>query len=1035
MAGVGRKLRAFVLSALLVSSVVAVGGLGSATNATTTTVTDPGNDAPYPGETTTALNLTVTSQDTVISAGSGDGTAEAGDPTAAFDAGTATSPEMYVDDGTTTGYQDEDDIVLIERERNGTSAVGAGSDGLNEETLQTFSSDVEFLDSAGDGYDDDEAIIRQPGLTSFYLDANDDILTNGTGGTGVTAFGSEIIWYDTDDGATSGVGGYDGDSGYEPSLTSAYRGEPIYDEGPTAGLGNDGSETRFTFTLVVSGTDSNVATIDAGLNRFTDLGSSEADTSKSLSTTTGGWLLVETESGGTTGSWDVGDTSETDGLVWDADGSGDVSRDDVLIFEEDSSLSGKTPGDKLDGGESFAAVTDISGSAQLGFDGSGTDDTTYQSGDVVFLDPEGNGAAGDDVALDSAGAPEILAETGTEAFTPGGTVKIWDAALSSGYNSQDGVFVEITDSDGQTAPGDVRLSSWTAELSAGTTVESNDADALVVGGDTQSDWGADRFVDATNPGSDALDAPLDEAIVDTAGTNPGRLERDDTVVTAGNAGGTEFTSPPSADGTTGVYYVDQGSDGSGSDASSADTAGYDDGDDILTVHTESVGSNAASLDGATLLDFPNDVGYVDGVTAGTNAAGVSSDDAYNGDGSANADVEAVVTEADRSTPAFGEAEDVQFGDAVDALTVSNDGSLPNGGIDSVALYRDGSQVTTTSTPRGDGSWVLDAPAGTADVGPGGTTFQVRATLASGASAGKTLNLSVDAVSDDGNDTFDTGESGLFFEQNAPTDDLANGAAITVDARPDDGGGGGGPPSSSTTTSDGELRVSVTNADAGEPLEIDLPESAAMRDTGVTMERLRVTLTRSGDARLTIDTMNSPGYAPPDDTESLFAYRVSDNLQPADLERATVRLRVDRDRVDDPDAVRVLRWTDPGWEGVDTSLTDRSDGELVYEVNTTDFSLFAVVESETAATTPTATATPMPEEPRTPTGTASPDSDETATPTPTATPVGTTEGSDPATATATRTAVGSTTTGSGPGLGVGIAAVAWLCVAVLSRRFG
>jgi hypothetical protein len=649
----GRQLRALVLSVLLVGSVVAIGGLGSATDASTTTVSDPGTDALYPGETTTVLNLTVTSADSVITAGAGAGVAEAGDPTASFDGGTATSPEMYVDDGTIPLYQDEDDIVLIERGPNGPSAVDAGGNGLTGETLRTFGDDVEFTDSAGDGYDGDEAIIRQPGLTGFYFDANDEILTDGSGGSGVTAFGSDIVWYDTDDGATSGAGGYDGDPGYEPLLTSAYRGEPIYDEGPTAGLGNDKGETRFTYTRVVSGTDTSNATIDAGLSRFTDLGSGEADTSKSLSTTTGGWLLVETQSGGTTGSWDIGDTDEADGLVWDADGSGDISEDDVLIFEEKSSMTGLDPGDKLTAEVSFDTVTDISDTAQLGFDGAGTDDTTYQSGDVVFLDPEGNGATGDDVALDSAGAPEILDETGTESFTAGGTIKVWDADRSSGYNGDDGVFVEITNSDGETAPGDVRLGSWRAELNAGTTVESDDADALAIGTDTQSDWGPDRFVDATNPGSDALDAPLDEAIVDTAGTNPGRLERDDTVVTAGNAGGTEFVSPPSADGTTGTYYVNQGNDGSGADSSSSDTAGYDDGDDVLIVHTESVGSSAATLDGATLRAFPSNVGYVDNVTDGTNAAGASSDDAYNGDGSTNADVEAVVTEGDRATPAFG----------------------------------------------------------------------------------------------------------------------------------------------------------------------------------------------------------------------------------------------------------------------------------------------------------------------------------------------------------------------------------------------
>jgi|GEM_PF-4631779 len=1046
----GTQLRSLVLAALVVGSVVAVGGTGLATNASTTTVNDPGGNAPQQGESQTVLNLTVTSEDSVVSAGVGAGTAEAGDATAAFDPGTASSPEMYVDDGTPPLYTDEDDVVLIERERNGPSAVDAGGDGLADETLRRFGTDVEYADPAGDGYDDDEAIVRKSGNANavFGLDGYDTVVTSGTGGSGLTAFGSQTVWYDTDDGATSGVGGYDGDPAYDRLLsTSIYSGEPIYDEGPTPGLGNDPGETRIAAIEVVRGTDGDNNTIDAGLRLFTDLQSGDADTSKSLETTAGGWLLAETTTGGATGSWDPGTSSENDALVWDTDGSGDISGNDLLVYEESGSMVGRAPGQKLYGDESFDQVTDISGSAQLGFDGSGTDDSTYQAGDVVFVDPQGNGATGIDVALDATGSPKLSTETGTNAFTAlGGGIKLWDAPLTTeDVNFEDGFFVD-TDGDGQTSAGDVRVGNWYAELEAGTTVDATDTDALIVGTDTQSDWGDDRFVDARNPGSDALDAPLKEAIVDTGGTNTGSLETDDTVLTAGEAGLSGFSAPAPTDGTTGRYYVDQGNDGSGGDATSTDTSGYDDGDDIVTVHTESVGSSAASLDGATLRDFRDKVGYVDGVTTGTNAAGVSSDDAYDGGGSTNADVEAIFVEGDQGTPTptFGEGEPGQFGDAVTALTVSNGGSLSNGDIDSVALYRGDSRVVATGSPRHDGAWVLDAPTGTAAIGPDGTTFEVRAALASDAAPGETLDFAVDAESDDGDDAFQSGESGLFFAQDVATGSLANGAAITVVRRPDSSSGGG-PPSGSATAGEGTLRVSITNADAGDPLAVGLPDSAAMRETGVAMERLNVTLARDGNADFDIDTMVTPGYATPDDTVPLFGYRVTDNLQPADIDRATIRLRVDRDRVDDPDAVQVLRWTDPGWERVDATLADRNDTALAYDVTTTAFSLFAVVESSSANATPTAT----PGADATATGTVTPDrsptsepaSESTPAPSPTATPSAGAASQTPTAGAPGESGAGSATatatTGAGPGFGVllAVSGAALLFVGLRASRRG
>ena len=247
--------------------------------------------------------------------------------------------------------------------------------------------------------------------------------------------------------------------------------------------------------------------------------------------------------------------------------------------------------------------------------------------------------------------------------------------------------------------------------------------------------------------------------------------------------------------------------------------------------------------------------------------------------------------------------------------------------------------------------------------------------------------------------------------------------VEVEANPssDDGGGSSGwsssssdppDPSSATSVSGDSVQLSVDNVRSGTPVTVDVPNSPAMDESGVRMRSVELTLTFSGDTSLDVDTSATPSEPTPDGTEALFAYDVSTDLSDADIDRATVRVTVDSDRVADPESVRALRRTDDGWESVTTNFVETTDGEYAYAVETTQFSEFAVVSESQVESTATVTRTP------TPTPTAEP------TPTPTAEPT--------PTPTAASTSAPATTSTTQPGFGVIVAIVALLSSAVIPR---
>ncbi|MBB6647280.1 carboxypeptidase regulatory-like domain-containing protein [Halobellus ruber] len=237
--------------------------------------------------------------------------------------------------------------------------------------------------------------------------------------------------------------------------------------------------------------------------------------------------------------------------------------------------------------------------------------------------------------------------------------------------------------------------------------------------------------------------------------------------------------------------------------------------------------------------------------------------------------------------------------------------------------------------------------------------------------------------------------------------------VEVEANPtsDSGNGGGGsdsgPADTSATASvaGDRVQLAVDNVRAGTPVSVDVPGSSAMEQSGVRMQSVELRLRFSGDTSLDIATSATPSQPTPAGTTALFAYEVSTNLADADIDRATVRVTVDSDRVADPEAVRALRRSGDGWDPVTTNLRGTTNDEYVYTIETTEFSEFALVAETGSDATDTATATAEP------------------TPTPTA----------EATPTAKSSPTPTTTSTTQPGFGVVVAVAALLSSAVLARR--
>lgn len=167
--------------------------------------------------------------------------------------------------------------------------------------------------------------------------------------------------------------------------------------------------------------------------------------------------------------------------------------------------------------------------------------------------------------------------------------------------------------------------------------------------------------------------------------------------------------------------------------------------------------------------------------------------------------------------------------------------------------------------------------------------------------------------------------------------------------------------------------------------------------------------------------------------------------------ATVQITLSQEAVDghtaSPEGMTIQRYDAPTgeWETLDTTATEISDGVL-FEAETSEFSVFVVshqeedTQSEETTPTPTSssTATPTPTSPSTATQGASPTPGAAQTTPEQGTTTATAAGTDAPAADGTTTggtAAGerTPTAGSGPGFGAVVALLALLAVALLTRR--
>lgn len=391
---------------------------------------------------------------------------------------------------------------------------------------------------------------------------------------------------------------------------------------------------------------------------------------------------------------------------------------------------------------------------------------TVQSNDMVVNTHDGTQDA-------AAGSP-------TGQF--GANTRYADLDNDGAYSTGDEVFIDHDGDNAFTAQADALVDadgtgstgSGTQDVTtAGTTLQGVET-VSVAAGTSVSGSGALYFHDADSDG--VYDAGED-IILEPDSTNTTSLTADLTTSTDDDGDGTA--------GDDMIVYV--GGDGTQVQNGSALTK-FDSADNLAFVDGE-VNANSGYDDGEDI--------FVDYHNGGTLSTGADTFVNAGEDGSQNITDGAVSSDLDESTYGFVDVDGngvpstgdevyaegdgvapgaADYGDDLNALTVVNDGTLANSDIDGVALYKGGSQVGTATLDNG--VWVIN-PSTSFDVVS--TTFTVKATISSDAPDGDTLNFSVPAVSDSGTaGAYDAGDTGVFFQQDAPLGSISNGADIVID---------------------------------------------------------------------------------------------------------------------------------------------------------------------------------------------------------------------------------------------------------------
>lgn len=222
--------------------------------------------------------------------------------------------------------------------------------------------------------------------------------------------------------------------------------------------------------------------------------------------------------------------------------------------------------------------------------------------------------------------------------------------------------------------------------------------------------------------------------------------------------------------------------------------------------------------------------------------------------------------------------------------------------------------------------------------------------------------------------------------------------------------------------DGSVTLQAANIGRERRVSFDLPArenaTADVRQVNVSLSTINPTF----DLRL------RPGGAvtPPNGTRALDTVALSGNgVFARDVDHLTLRFAVNESRLDGAsETVTLYRANGSGWTPLQTTRVAETNGTLVYEARTTDFSTLALVVDEPRSpdSTTNATATPPVTAPATATATA------TAAPTPTETPDFRAATTEPPT-----TPTDTPTPGSAPGFGPLVALLALLLAAAAGVR--
>ncbi|MFC7172195.1 PGF-pre-PGF domain-containing protein, partial [Halobium salinum] len=181
--------------------------------------------------------------------------------------------------------------------------------------------------------------------------------------------------------------------------------------------------------------------------------------------------------------------------------------------------------------------------------------------------------------------------------------------------------------------------------------------------------------------------------------------------------------------------------------------------------------------------------------------------------------------------------------------------------------------------------------------------------------------------------------------------------------PSNGGGGGGggqggngAPSVHVDVkgeSDGSVTAQVRNGRQGVTPWVNIPDKQAKRVSGVTFERLEVTLGSSDQHfNLNVNTgaerPSSVSHDPADTHVKGYLEVNKDGITNKNIREATIRFGLSPDQLSEhssPENVVLYRYHNGEWQSLDTKLVEEEDGEYVFAAKSPGFSVFAIGEKQ------------------------------------------------------------------------------------------